>query len=235
MGHPVDSVSSSLDLFGTLVRVDRPTEPAWAVARELRRHGVAVPDDWATAYATSHLEVTPGTELPLPTHVVAALESRGIDADAGTVRRAVCAAFDPTAPAGDAHESPDSGVGARPVVETRVGVDRLLSAARARGPVAICSNCSVPGLVRRTLLAADLGAFDAVVTSVGCGWRKPAAETFEITASRLGIEPGTLVHVGDDPRTDGGVESVGGRFLHADGDLTTVADRLAAIDHGRPR
>lgn len=222
MGTPTEPVSSSLDLFGTLVRVDRPAEPARAVARELRRHGVTVPGDWATAYATPHVEVPAGEELPLPTHVLAALESRGVDADDRTVRRAVCAAFDPTSPDTSAEPAPEDRSG----VETRAGAEGLLSAARARGPVAVCSNCSVPGLVERTLEAADLGPFDAVVTSVGCGRRKPAAEIFEITAARLGVEPTELVHVGDDPRTDGGIESVGGRFLHADGDLGTVTDRL---------
>jgi HAD superfamily hydrolase (TIGR01509 family) len=56
-------------------------------------------------------------------------------------------------------------------------------------------------------------AFDAVVTSAGCGWRKPHPGIFEAVAGRLGVAPVDLVHVGDDPATDGGVTDVGGRFL----------------------
>ena len=201
----------SFDLFGTLVTVDRPADPAAAVATELERRDVRVPDDWAAAYAESHVDAPEHAEVPLPAHVGHALGSRGVDL-AGTenaVRRAVIAAFDPE-------------------VETRDGALSALAAARERGPVAICSNCSVPELVRRTLLRAE---FDAVVTSVGCGWRKPAPEIFELTADRLDVSPADLVHVGDDPRTDGGIERLGGTaLLLEDLPLAEVPDRLAALE-----
>ncbi|WP_049927736.1 HAD family hydrolase [Halopiger goleimassiliensis] len=208
----------SFDLFGTLVTVDRPDDPAAAVARELERRDVPVPDDWETAYRERHVDAPEGAEVPLPAHVARALASRGVDL-AGTgnaARRAVVSAFDPT-------------------VETRSGAIAAIEAAREYGPVAICSNCSVPELVGRTLVRAAFGRndFDAVVSSVGCGWRKPAPEIFAETADQLGVAPADLVHVGDDPRTDGGIEQVGGTaVLLEETPLEAVPDRLATLADG---
>jgi FMN phosphatase YigB (HAD superfamily) len=189
-------VALSFDLFGTLVTVPRPADPGAAVARELRERGVAVPDDWATAYGEQHVDAPAGGEVPLPAHVAAALDSRGSSAERNAVRRAVVAAFDPD-------------------VETRDGAAAAIEAAAVRGPVGVLSNCSVPELPRRALVRADVprDTIDAVVTSAGCGWRKPDPRAFETLADRLGVEPTALVHVGDDPRTDGGVTDVGGRFV----------------------
>ncbi|MDJ1433896.1 HAD-IA family hydrolase [Halostagnicola sp. A-GB9-2] len=186
----------TFDLFDTLVTATKPEDPAAAVAAELEERGVDVPPDWGDAYTEMHIDTPEGAEVPLPAHVARALASRGVDCPSNAARRAVVAAFDPD-------------------VETRDGALEALEAARARGPVGLCSNCSVPELVGRTLVRADVSRddFDAVVTSVGCGWRKPAPEMFEVTADRLGVEPSTLVHVGDDPATDGGVEAVGGTAL----------------------
>ncbi|WP_436344965.1 HAD family hydrolase [Natronorubrum sp. FCH18a] len=186
----------SFDLFGTLVTADRPTDPAAAVATELEKRDVDVPADWADAYAEPHIDAPEGAEVPLPAHVSRALASRDVSYERNAARRAVVAAFDPD-------------------VETRDGARAAVDAASERGPVAICSNCSVPELVGRTLVrsAFDRDEFDAVVTSVGCGWRKPAAEIFELTAAQLDVDPARLVHVGDDSRTDGGVEAVGGTAL----------------------
>lgn len=57
-------MATSFDLFGTLVAVDRPADPAAAVGDELRDRGVAVPDDWAAAYAETHVEAPAGAEVP---------------------------------------------------------------------------------------------------------------------------------------------------------------------------
>ncbi|MFC6826550.1 HAD family hydrolase [Halopelagius fulvigenes] len=200
----------SFDLFGTLVSVDRTADPAAAVAAELRERGVAVPDDWAAAYGEVHVDAPEGAEVPLPAHVAAALRSRGVEVPANAARRAVVAAFDPD-------------------VETRPGAAEAIAAAAERGPVGLLSNCSVPELVARTTIRADFDrdAFDATVTSVACGWRKPHPEAFRTLANRLGVAPETLVHVGDDPEADGGVEAVGGRFVDvADVPLETLAARL---------
>lgn len=206
----------SFDLFGTLVDVDRPADPATAVARELRSRDVAVPDDFAAAYRESHVDAPEGAEVPLPAHVSAALRSRGVTVSGNAVRRAVVAAFDPA-------------------VTTRPGAVAAVAAARERGPVGVLSNCSVPELVGRTFVRSDLSrdAFDGVVTSVGCGWRKPDPRAFETMADVLDVAPDSLVHVGDTAATDGGVERVGGTFVDvAEVPLDDLSDWLAARADG---
>ncbi|WP_276260319.1 HAD family hydrolase [Haloglomus litoreum] len=205
----------SFDLFGTLVRAERLDDPGAAIADELAARDVDVPADWDQAYRERHIDAPEGAEVPLPAHVAAALRSRGIEAPGNAARRAVVAAFDPD-------------------VERREGARRAVEAARERGPVGVCSNTSAPELARRTLLRADLGdAFDAVVTSVGCGWRKPDSRAFEALANRLGVDTAALVHVGDDPETDGGIEAAGGRFVDvAETTLGSFPAWLEAQDDG---
>jgi len=203
----------SFDLFGTLVVADRPGEPWDAVAESLAERGVGVPDDWEGAYRSSHREYDRGQEAPLPEHVRLALASRGVEAMPATVREAVLAAFDGP-------------------VTRREGARDALAAATDRGPVAICSNCSVPGLVERTLERADIGPAadcgpDVVVTSVDTGWRKPHPRIFAATADALEADLPDLVHVGDDARTDGGAGRAGARsVLLVDVSLDVVASRL---------
>ncbi len=180
----------SFDWFGTLVTADRPAEPWDAVADALRDRDVPVPDDWEAAYRASHREYDRGAEAPLGEHVRLALASRDVAVDRDVADAAALDAFD--AP-----------------VDVREGANAALDAARSVGPVAVCSNCSVPGLVERTLDRTDL-APDAVVTSVDCGWRKPHPRIFEATAATLECSLDDLVHVGDDARADGGAERAGG-------------------------
>ena len=197
------------DLFGTLVEVDRPPNPGAAVAAELEARGVTVPPDWEEAYLTSQVDTRPGREVSLPEHVRAILEARDalptesevIDggvasSEAEVIREAVLAAFD----------SP---------VRTRDGAIAAVRAAADRGPVGVLSNCSVPGLVDQTLdrSALDPDRFDAVAASVACGWRKPDARAFETIADRLGVPVAGLLHVGDDPETDGGAIDAGANAL----------------------
>ncbi|WP_372909744.1 HAD family hydrolase [Salinigranum sp.] len=206
----------SFDLFGTLVDVDVPPDPAAAVADELRARDVAVPDDFAAAYRESHVDAPEGAEVPLPAHVSATLRSRGVSVPNNAARRAVVAAFDPT-------------------VRTRAGAVAAVEAARDHGPVGVLSNCSVPELVGRTFVRSefDYREFDSVVTSVGCGWRKPAPQAFEVVADGLGVDPSRLVHVGDSPATDGGIEALGGTFVDvADVPLTDFPAWLDARADG---
>jgi len=195
---PVAGVS--FDLFGTLVRVDGPDDPAAAVADALETRGVAVPDDWSTAYAEPHVDVPDGAELPLADHVAAALVSRSDSLRGDDVRcdveDAVFDAFEPR-------------------VETRTDAASVVKTLADRLPVGVLSNCSVPGLAERALAESDVdeSVLDAVVTSVDCGWRKPEPRAFETVAAELGVGVARLVHVGDDPRTDGRATAAGARSV----------------------
>jgi FMN phosphatase YigB (HAD superfamily) len=188
-------VPTTFDLFGTLVAAERPDDPAAAVADALAERDVHVPEDWTAAYREPHEEVQRGAERPLPVHVADALESRGVDAPRDVVREATLTAFDRR-------------------VKRRDGALDAIDAASERGSIGVLSNCSVPGLVERALARADLDtAFDAVVPSVDCGWRKPDERAFAAVADALDATPDSLVHVGDDPATDRGVEALGGRAV----------------------
>ncbi|WP_348612972.1 HAD family hydrolase [Halobaculum rarum] len=190
----------SFDLFGTLVDVDAPADPAAAVAAELRERGVTVPDDWTDAYAEPHLEYAAGVERPLHHHVAAALASRDPECEprafVDDAAVAVRAAFD------------------RPI-ETRYGAAEAVATLAEEYPVGVLSNCSVPGLVGRALERSTVDAedLDAVVASVECGWRKPDARAFEAVATDIGVPVERLLHVGDDPETDGGAADAGARFV----------------------
>lgn len=195
----------SFDCFGTLLSVDRPDDPAEAVAAALAEEGIGVPEDWAAAYAQPHLDVEPGREHSLVDHVVAALASQ-YDRQISTaaVRAAVRDAFDVP-------------------VRTRGGAVAAVEAASDAGAVGICSNCAVPGLVAEAVdrSAIDSDRFDATVTSVGCGWRKPHPDAFEAIADELGVSPNALVHVGDDDETDGAAPNA---ILLSDRSLQELAD-----------
>jgi FMN phosphatase YigB (HAD superfamily) len=129
--------------------------------------------------------------MSLVEHVRAILD-RADGAGERTVRRALLRAFDTE-------------------VRTRSGAARAVTAAAERGPVGVLSNCSVPGLVGRTLDRSrlDPARFDAVIASVDVGWRKPDRRAFEAVADALRVPVSELVHVGDDPRIDGGATDAG--------------------------
>lgn len=194
--------ATTFDLFGTLVEAQAREDPADAVAAELSARGVSLPADWQDAYRTPQIETESGAELPLPEHVRAVLDTSGSSSEPPEMellREAVLAAFD------------------RPV-ETRPEAVETVEAMAERGPVGLLSNCSVPGLVERTLRRSEFDAdqFDAVVTSVGCGWRKPDRRAFEAVASRLSVPVEKIIHVGDNPETDGGAVEAGADCLLVD-------------------
>ena len=211
--HTHTTVAVTFDLFGTLVEAPSPADPARAIAAELESRGVTVPADWAEAYRTPHVDAPEGAEVPLPAHVAAALRSRGVDSPPNAVRRAVIAAFDPE-------------------VRTREGAVEAVGAVRERGPVGILSNCSVPELVSRTLIRSAFSReeFDAIVSSVGCGWRKPHPKAFEAIASQLDRPIEAITHVGDSREADGGIEACGGRSIIIDG--VALAEVPALLEGG---
>jgi len=213
---PVSDVRAvSFDLFGTLVEATRPTDPAAAVAAALTERGVAVPDDWPRRYASAHVETEPGAEVSLYDHVAIALRAEtaaddGQSAARTVVKAAVDEAFEPT-------------------VETRPDARAVVQTVAERWPVALFSNVAVPGLAERAIGRSALAAddFDAIRTSVGTGWRKPDPRSFETVADALDVAVDDLLHVGDDPATDGGITAAGGWFLAVDdGDLERVLDSL---------
>ncbi|MFC4358516.1 HAD family hydrolase [Halobium salinum] len=204
----------SFGLFDTLVDADLPTDPAAAVADELDRLGVPVPDDWQAAYDETHVDAPAGATVPLPAHVAHALRSRGVEAPNNAPRRAAVSAFDPA-------------------VRTRPGAVEAVKAARERGPVGLLADAPAPETVGRVLVRAEFSRtdFDAVVTSVGSGWEKPDPRAFETLARRLAVDPADLVHVGVVGRGDDGVVDAGGRFVDlADTSLAALARRPERFD-----
>lgn len=200
----------SFDLFGTLVTVDRPTEPGRAIARALAARGVSVPDTWHDAFRQSDASHDPWRERSLTAHVADTLAVTGASIDPGICASAVQEAVDVP-------------------VRTREGAHRVVTAAARRGPVGILSNCSVDGLVERVIERADLPltASTATVSSVDLGWRKPHPLPFRVMADRLGVAPSALVHVGDDPHADRGIAAVGGTaLLVSEHSLQSIARRL---------
>lgn len=189
----------SFDLFGTLVAVTKEAEPSRLVRTALEARGVAVPDNWPSLYATQYADRLDGAEISLIDHVSAALDEGGLTVDPAVVRRAVIEAFDPD-------------------VTTRPGAADAVAAIADRVPVGVLSNCSVPAIADRALdrSAIDRSRFDAVVTSEACGWRKPDHRAFRAIADALGVEPAAVLHVGDDPIADTGIEQLGGTAVLVD-------------------
>ena len=192
----------SFDLFGTLVEVTPPDDPAKAVAIALSERGVSIPSNWTHVYTTPHLDVPPGEELSLVDHVKMGLKSCGRDVSHSVVRTSLL----------DAFETP---------VRTRTGAKTAVASANECGPIGILSNCSVPGLVQHTLSQSDLDpdVFDAVVSSVECGWRKPDEHAFRKISALLDVSLSELTHIGDDPETDGGATDAGATAILLD-DIT---------------
>lgn len=205
----------SLDLFGTLVDVERPPDPAASVANELRQRDIEIPDDWSAAFAEPHLAYEEGQERPLGAHVAAALASRRAGIEPEALREGADAAVRA------AYDQP---------VETRPGAVEAVDTLADWCPLGITSNCSVRGLVERSLHRSDIEVdrFTAVVASVDCGWRKPDRRAFTETAQALAVNPPELIHVGDDPATDGSITDVGGQFIDVENRPVTAL--LPAIE-----
>ncbi|PSP75174.1 HAD family hydrolase [Halobacteriales archaeon QS_3_64_16] len=184
----------SFDLFDTLVSVPRPEDTPEAIAAELDARDVPVPVDWEAAgrEAAAAIDATEGEEVSITTYVTRALATRDVHPEERVIESAVLAAFD------------------RPV-ETRDGAVEAVTAAGSRGSVGVLSNCSVSGLVERTLQrsAIDLNGLDAIVSSADLGWRKPHERAFQAIAAGLDVSLTDLIHVGDDPYDDGGAGDVG--------------------------
>jgi len=189
-----------VDLFGTLVSAASPQSPGEAVAYALRARGHDVPPAFLSAYRSHQFDVHPALEVPLQHHARAALESVGTEASIQSVHAALLEAFD---------VSVSLTALADPILEI-VG--------QASTESAVLSNCSLTGLVPQTLDRAGLDpdVFDVVVSSVDIGVRKPDPRSFRAVAALLDADVTDVIHIGDSPRTDGGVVTAGGRFVQVD-------------------
>jgi len=188
------TVAVSFDLFDTLVSVPRPADTPEAIAAELDARDVSVPADWEAAgrEAAAAIDADEHEEVSITTYVTRALASRDVHPEETVIESAVLAAFD------------------RPV-ETRNGAIEAVDTAGSHGSVGVLSNCSVSGLVERTLerSAIDLDGFDTVISSADLGWRKPHERAFRAISGELDVSLTDLTHVGDDPHDDGGASDVG--------------------------
>jgi putative hydrolase of the HAD superfamily len=105
-------------------------------------------------------------------------------------------------------------------------VPRALSSLRARGVrLAVISNFD------RRLLAifrhlGIAGAFEQVILSSETGADKPDPRIFRIALEKMGVAPEDALHVGDDPRRDGGASAVGLAVFHVDRPRRTLDDLL---------
>lgn len=180
-----------------------------------------------------------------------ALAGRGVDAEAGAVRRAFAAEvayYVPRAHEGreeesltalgvactsvfladlgaelDADEFAPDFVGAL-AFSALDGVEGALARLRAAGLSLACvSNWDAS--LRRHLDRAGLGRqFDAIVSSAEAGAPKPDPAVFRLALERLGVKPGRALHVGDGDGDRQGAAAAGLAF--APTPLATLPARL---------
>ncbi len=91
-----------------------------------------------------------------------------------------------------------------PEVEIVPGASMLLAQLRAAGcRIAVVSSAGLPSFVERALEQIGLlSYFDAVVTSAGEDIYKSDPEIFLRAVRKLGVAPGSAVHIGDHPIYD---------------------------------
>ena len=91
------------------------------------------------------------------------------------------------------------------------GTEEMLGALKDRYSLGLLSNFTHPPAARAILDGLGITPFfDVVLISGELGYRKPHALVFRLLSERLGVEPGELLYVGDDPEPDiDGAWSVG--------------------------
>ncbi len=83
------------------------------------------------------------------------------------------------------------------------GMPRTVAALRSRYRLAVVSNTHDSALVPAHLTAMGIAAcFDAVVTSIDVGWRKPDPRSYAAALARLGIRPEAAIFAGDSFEAD---------------------------------
>lgn len=83
------------------------------------------------------------------------------------------------------------------------GIPRTVALLRSRYRLAVVSNTHDSALVPAHLTAMGIAAcFDAVVTSIDVGWRKPDPRSYAAALARLGIRPEAAIFAGDSFEAD---------------------------------
>lgn len=227
-----DVAAVSLDLFDTLVdhhmqrlprvRLD-PDDPApgmpstlGALHRAVRAHAELTLGEFAAALRAVDGELRgerrrEHRELPTLERFAALLARLGIEAP------------------GLAEELTEVHMGLlREVSEAPAHHRDVLRGLRSRVRLALCSNFTHTPTARRVLEEAGLAEhFDAVVVSEAVGFRKPRREIFDAVVEGLGVEPGAILHVGDNLAADvAGAAAAGMRTAWI---TRRVPDREAAL------
>jgi putative hydrolase of the HAD superfamily len=120
--------------------------------------------------------------------------------------------------------------GVRPIE----GVPALLASLAARHRLAVVTNTHSPTLVPSHLAAMGVAdCFEAVITSVDVGWRKPHRAIYDAALTALADEPASCTFVGDTRGPDYiGPRSMGMRALLIDPEerhAIPSGDRLASV------
>ena len=105
--------------------------------------------------------------------------------------------------------------------------DEVLGALRGRGlALGVISNFD-----RRLYTVFDelglTGFFDHIIISSEVGADKPDPFIFRCALEKFGISPQEAMHVGDDPKRDGGAEAAGIRVFHLERLAGTLRDVIA--------
>ncbi len=95
------------------------------------------------------------------------------------------------------------------------GIHEVLGWLHGRVKLGVVSNTRSHLLVERTLEHLGVRAlFDPVVTSAGCGWRKPSPHIFRDVLDAWGLPPEQIVMIGDSPTKDvAGAKALGMRTV----------------------
>jgi putative hydrolase of the HAD superfamily len=116
------------------------------------------------------------------------------------------------------------------LAEPRVGVIDTIAELRQRGlGVGLITVCSedVADVWEETPFA---GAFDAVVFSCSCGYRKPDPRIYELALRELGVEAREAIFVGDGTNDElAGAEAVGMRAVQIGTSQPWSGERISAI------
>ncbi|NGN64464.1 HAD-IA family hydrolase [Streptomyces sp. A7024] len=203
------------DFSGTIFRIESAVSALSAVLRE---RGIEVAEGELAAWA-ERLDAAgglPGGTMPqrMPEHLAELWETRDIDPErhraayTGLSREAALP-WDVHDAIYDRHMTPAAWA---PYPDTA----EVLTELRGRGVrVGVLSNI---GWDLRPVLRAHgvADAVDACVLSYEHGVQKPDPRLFRIACAELGLEPESVLMVGDDRRADGGAEAVGCGYLPVD-------------------